>query len=65
MKASMRSDGTIHVEAENGVEAFALQCWHREFLKYPSESLGEKIVVSWPGDPPMSPFPPDPLPSRS
>lgn len=43
----MNSEGALVVCAENGVEAFALQCWADKFLAHPTEVLAQKIIVSW------------------
>lgn len=45
MKASINQDGVLTVEAETGIEAFALRVWSDRFFKLPGDPAGEPTAT--------------------
>ncbi|WP_186224593.1 hypothetical protein [Burkholderia gladioli] len=55
MKATIRADGTLFIEAETGLEAFALNEWCKANLDYSNAlALRPRMIVSFAGFPEAS-----------
>ncbi|AJW99197.1 hypothetical protein BM43_3188 [Burkholderia gladioli] len=50
MKATIRADGTLFIEAETGLEAFALNAWCKANLDYSNaHAPWPRMIVSFAG----------------